>query len=255
MTDRWTLKGKKALITGGTRGIGRAIVDEFLRFGAEVFIVARDEDRISRLIQQWRKAGHRVEGLAADVSQPDDRQLIFDAISQLWGHLDILINNAGTNIRKQAVAYDEQEYRFLLEVNMHQVWDMCRKAYPLLKSSGGGCVVNVTSVAGLTHVSSGPPYAMAKAAVIQLTRNLAVEWAADNIRVNTVAPWYIRTPLTEPVLNRPDYLERVLARTPMGRVGEPEEVAAAVTFLCLPAASYITGQCLAVDGGFMIYGF
>jgi len=104
-------------------------------------------------------------------------------------------------------------------------------------------------------VGTGAPYAMSKAAINQLTKNLAVELAADDIRVNAVAPWYIRTPLTEPVLQKPDYLERVLNRTPLKRVGEPQEVAAAVVFLCLPAAGYITGQVIAVDGGFLVYGF
>ena len=116
-------------------------------------------------------------------------------------------------------------------------------------------IVNVGSVSGLTHVRTGAPYGMSKAALHQMTRNLAVEWAEDGVRVNSVAPWYIRTRRTSTKLSDPEYLDDVLQRTPMGRVGDPEEVAAAVAFLCLPAASYITGECVAVDGGFLRYGF
>ena len=118
----------------------------------------------------------------------------------------------------------------------------------------GSSVVNVASVGGLTHLCTGAPYAMSKAAMIQMTRNLAVEWAHRDIRVNAVAPWYIDTPLARQVLDDADYRESVVGRTPMGRIGDPREVAAAVAFLCLPAASYITGQCIAVDGGFTING-
>ena len=131
---------------------------------------------------------------------------------------------------------------------------MCRAAYPLLRAAGSAAVVNVVSVAAFRNLGTGTPYAMSKAAVVQMTRALAAEWARDGIRVNAVAPWYIRTPLAEPVLQDPVRLAAILARTPAGRVGEPAEVAAATAFLCMPAASYITGQCLVVDGGFTVSG-
>ena len=124
-----------------------------------------------------------------------------------------------------------------------------------LKKSGEASIVNISSVAGITHLRSGAIYGITKAALIQLSRNLAVEWAGDMIRVNAVAPWYIETPLTSTVLKDENFMREVLNRTPMKRIGLPEEVAAAVAFLCMPASSYITGQCLAVDGGFTSYGF
>jgi Tropinone reductase 1 len=125
----------------------------------------------------------------------------------------------------------------------------------LLARHAASSIVNVGSVSGITHVRSGVVYGMSKAALHQMTRNLAVEWAEDGIRVNAVAPWYIRTRRTSEPLSDPDYYEEVIGRTPMRRIGEPEEVASAVAFLCLPAASYVTGECIAVDGGFLRYGF
>ena len=148
-----------------------------------------------------------------------------------------------------------EEYRHVQQSNVESCFERCRLLYPLWKRGAPSAVVNNASVAGLTHLRTGAPYGMSKAAMIQLTRNLAVEWAGDGVRVNAVAPWYIRTPLADQVLMDAEYRREVLSRTPMGRVGEPEECARAIAFLCLPASAYITGQCLAVDGGFSVFGF
>src|SRR5690606_30887791 len=159
------------------------------------------------------------------------------------------------NVRRRTLEYREAEWRALFELNLFAAFEMARLAHPLLVRHAASSIVNIGSVSGVAHVRTGSPYGMSKAALHQLTRNRACEWAADGVRVNTVAPWYIRTRRSQPVLADADYLDEVLERTPMGRIGEPEEVGAAVAFLCLPAAAYITGQVLAVDGGFLHYGF
>lgn len=252
--QRWTLTGKKALITGGTKGIGGAIAQEFLSLNAEVMIVARNEEIVKQKLAEWRSQGLKVHGVAADVTTSDGRQAILERVKDMGG-LDILVNNVGTNIRKKTQDYTEDEYTSLFQTNLTSLFEMCRLAYPLLKTGGRSSIVNIGSVAGLTSVGTGTPYAMTKAAIVQLTRYLAVEWAGDGIRINTVAPWFIYTPLTEPFLSNPDVLNPVISRTPMKRIGEPEEVAGLVAFLCMPTATYITGQCIAVDGGFLAFGF
>jgi Tropinone reductase 1 len=255
MQNRWNLNGKFALITGATKGIGRGIAEEFLELGATVFIVSRSDQEVKAALEKWRDSGLKSHGMAADIAAVDHRRKIFEQIEDLWGRLDIVVNNVGTNIRKKTVEYTEKEYDRIMATNLKATFEMSRLAHPYLKKSNQGCIVNISSVAGLTSLRTGTPYAMSKAALAQFSRNLAVEWASDNIRVNAVAPWYIRTPLVEPVLNDRDFYAEVLSRTPMNRIGEPAEVAGLVAFLCMPASSYITGQCIAVDGGFTIYGF
>jgi len=255
--QRWRLDGQLALVTGASAGIGLAVCRELLALGADVLMVARDADVLESARDDLLDAfpGRDVLAMAGDVADEEDRRQLLDWIQDQGDGLNILVNNAGGNLSKPTVDYSEDEWRGLFEVNLFAAFELSRQAHPLLTRHAASSIVNVGSVSGITAVRSGAPYAMTKAALQQLTRNLAVEWAEDGVRVNAVAPWYIRTRRTSAKLADPDYLDEVLLRTPMGRIGEPEEVAAAVAFLCLPAASYITGECVAVDGGFLRYGF
>jgi Tropinone reductase 1 len=253
--SEWNLNGKKALITGGTKGIGLAIAEEFLNLGAEIFIVARDEKLIDEKIKLWKTKGFVVYGSRKDLSKSDDRNALFNEVKSMWENLDILINNVGMNIRKKTLEFTTLEYEKVLNTNLISTFELSRLFHIMLKKSVNASIVNLSSVAGLTHLRTGSPYAMTKAAMVQLTKNLAVEWAEENIRVNAIAPWYIDTPLVENLMNNKDYYEEVIKRTPMKRIGRPEEVASLAAYLCMDKASYITGQTIAVDGGFMVYGF
>ncbi|RRN79424.1 SDR family oxidoreductase [Pseudoxanthomonas sp. SGD-10] len=256
-TNRWRLDGQLALVTGASAGIGLAIAHELAALGADLLLVARNEDPLQDACEELEELypQQSFHGMAADVADDEDRQAILDWAEDHGDGLHVLVNNAGGNVTRPAVDYTEDEWRAIFETNLFSAFELSRYAHPLLARHAASCIVNVGSVSGLTHVRSGVVYGMTKAAMHQMTRNLACEWAADGIRVNAVAPWYIRTRRTSGPLSDPDYYDQVLERTPMRRIGEPEEVAAAVAFLCLPASSYVTGECIAVDGGFLRYGF
>jgi len=175
----------------------------------------------------------------------------------VWGgSLDGLVNNAGMNVRKACVDATAEEYDAILRTNQDSTFFICKEAYRLLVRSPRPTIVNVSSVAGLTSTGSGAIYAMSKAAVVQLTKALACEWAAVGIRVNCVAPWVTMTPLLAAAIERhPDSAAKAAGGTPLKRVGQPEEIAAAIAFLLLPASSYITGHILNADGGLLANGF
>lgn len=249
MVAKWSLEGKKALVTGGSKGIGKAVVSELLELGAEVIFTARNEEAVNQVQNHFTQRDYPVHGLTADVTSITHRHRLTKWIKDQWGKLDILVNNAGINIRKPSSDYSQEEYRLVLETDLIAPFELSRGLFELLKKSGHAAVVNLASVAGIMDANTGAPYGMAKSGLIQLSRNLASEWAGSQIRVNTVSPWFTQTPATQAILSNPEKLQQIIARTPAGRVARDEEVAAAIVFLVMDQASFITGQNLVVDGG------
>ena len=251
MKSIWNLENTRAIVTGGTKGIGKATVQELLELGASVLFIGRNLTEVKALEEEWRKSYSNVNGLAADLIKSNEILKIRNWVNDSWGGLDILVNNAGTNIRKPTIEYSSEECQALINTNLISVFELSVSLHSFLKVSGNSSIVNVASVAGMMDVQTGSPYGITKAAVLQFTRNLAVEWAVDGIRVNAVSPWFTETPLTAGLLTNETKLENVIRRTPMKRVAQPEEMARVIAFLCMPASSYITGQNIVVDGGMM----
>ncbi|XP_024028358.1 tropinone reductase homolog isoform X2 [Morus notabilis] len=261
--ERWSLKGKTALVTGGTKGIGHAIVEELAGFGAIVHTCSRNQTELDQRLDEWKTKGFKVTGSVCDVSHTDQREKLIETVISLFqGKLNILVNNVGTTIPKSATEFTAEDVSKLMATNFESAYHLSQLAHPLLKASGNGSIVFNSSLASVMAFPYSALYGSTKGAINQLTRNLACEWAKDNIRANTVAPWVIKTPLTESSYADDPKLRheaasffQLIARTPISRLGEPNEVSSVIAFLCLPAASYITGQIINIDGGFTASGF
>lgn len=253
--NAFRLDGKVALVTGASRGLGRAMALGLAGAGADVALAARERGTLQPVAGEIeRELGRQALPVPLDVADLEAIPAAVDAVLARFGRIDILINNAGMNIRKPTLDYTPEEWDTVLDTNLKGTFFLTQQVGRLMIAEGGGKILNVGSMTAFLGVPTVPAYTASKAALQQLTRMLAVEWAEHNIQVNAIAPGWISTDLTAPLKSNPDLEPRyrwVISRTPAGRFGEPEELAGAAVFLCSPAAGFITGQVLAIDGGLL----
>jgi 2-deoxy-D-gluconate 3-dehydrogenase len=245
------LTGKVALVTGGNGGIGLGMAKGLAAAGAFVMVAGRDAEKNRRAVEAL---GGRADAIAVDLAQESGARAAVDAAVQKFGRLDILVNNAGINIRKAPQEFSLEEWHRVMNINLTSLFLCCQAAYPHLKARGGK-IINIGSMMSIFGASFAAPYGASKGAVVQLTKSLAVAWAADNIQVNAVLPGWIDTELTKGAREQVSGLhEKVLARTPAGRWGAPEDMAGIAMFLASPASDFVTGTAIAVDGGYSAAG-
>jgi 2-deoxy-D-gluconate 3-dehydrogenase len=252
-TGLFDLSGRCALVTGASRGIGRAIAVAYAEAGADVAVLARDGDRLADVALEVEKAGGRVVVLVADVTDREAVDFAVGAAIERLGHLDVVVNNAGGNrFSTPFVGIRQDGWQKTIAVNLDSTVHVCQAVGPHLLERGSGSVVNVASVAGLAAVPLMSHYGAAKAAVLSLTRSLAVEWAYANVRVNALVPGWVETDLTEFARTTPQIGEALIGRVPLGRWATPQEIAGPAVFLASDASSFMTGQELVVDGGLSV---
>jgi NAD(P)-dependent dehydrogenase (short-subunit alcohol dehydrogenase family) len=242
------LEGKKAIVTGGTRGIGLAVVETFLKNGASVALFGSRQETVDNALAKLHAENPdwNVIGLAPNLSNYASVEEAINKVKETFGKIDILVNNAGVSARESLYQYDPEAFKSIMDLNVTAVFNGCRAVAPIMKAQGGGSIINTSSMVSLYGQPAGVGYPTSKFAVNGMTKSLARELGRDNIRVNAVAPGVTRTDM---VANLPEEIvKRVCAPIPLGRMGEPEEVANAFLFLASDLASYITGEILSVDG-------
>jgi 2-dehydro-3-deoxy-D-gluconate 5-dehydrogenase len=249
------LTGRVAIVTGGNGGLGLAMARELARAGASIAIAARDESKAQAALKELNAIAPPCRFYALQASSASSCRNLIETVVGDFGACDILINNAGMNRRKPPEQISEQEWHEILDVNLGAALFCAQAAYPHMKAAGRGKILNIGSMYSLFGAASVAAYAASKGGLVQLTRSLACAWAPDNIQVNAILPGWIDTDLTRRARQQvADLHDFVLARTPAGRWGAPDDLGGAAVFLCSPASDFVTGAALPVDGGYSARG-
>lgn len=245
------LDGKVALVTGASKGIGEAMARGLAEFGARVVVSSRRQPAVDAVADAFRADGLEAAAIAANVGNVEQARALVEQVVQAYGGLDIIINNAAANpVFGPIQLTEEPAFDKIMDVNLKGPFELCKKAYPVLKQRGGGSIINISSIGGLTPEAGIGIYSVSKAAIISLTKSMAQDWGTDNIRVNAVCPGLIKTRFSEALWSDEAILRRFLERIPLERVGTCDDVAGLAVYLASDAAAYCTGGVYLVDGGY-----
>ena len=249
------LTGRVALVTGGNGGIGLGMAEGLAAAGAVVVVAGRDADKNAKAVAALEAKGGKADAIVADVASVEGARTMVDDAAARHGRLDVLVANAGINVRKRPEAYAPEEWRSVLTTNLDAVFWCAQAAYPHFQKAGGGKLVTIGSMMSIFGASFTAPYAASKGGVVQLTKALACAWAQDNVQVNAILPGWIDTDLTRRARQDvPALHDKVEQRTPAGRWGVPADLAGLAVFLASPASDFVTGTAIPVDGGYSVQG-
>lgn len=251
--DRFSLAGKVALVTGGTRGIGRAVALEFARAGASVVVAGRKQDSVDAALRELAGAGPAAAGIAANVSKPGEPSRIVEHAVATFGGVDILVNNAAVNpVFGPVEATEPDAFDKIIAVNVRAPFELSKLVLPVFRTRGGGVILNLSSIGGLSPESNLGIYSVSKAAIISLTQVLAREWGKDHVRANAICPGLIKTDFSGALWQDAKILGHTMRSQAIGRLGEPEDISGLALFLCSEAGAFCTGGVFVADGGYVV---
>jgi dehydrogenase/reductase SDR family member 4 len=253
MKNIYSLEGKVALITGASKGIGESIAKTMASFGAKVVVNSRKQEAVDEVANAIATEGGHAIGIAGQVGNADDLKHIFNTTMSAYGRIDIVVNNAATNpVFGPVENTDERAFNKIMDVNVKAPFELAKLCLPVMQKNGGGSIINISSIGGVSPEQFLGIYSVSKAALISLTKVMATEWGKYNIRANAICPGLIQTKFSEALWQNEQILQHFIAQLPLKRIGQPEEIAGLALFLASEAAGYCTGGVFMADGGYLI---
>lgn len=253
LDNLFNLEGKVAIVTGASKGIGKGLALILARYGADVALIARNEEELEKVSDEIKSMGRKALPVRLDLTRVDDIPDSIEKIQNHFGKIDILVNNAGTNIPKPSLEVTEEDWDKVLDINLKSTFFISQAAGKMMIDNKKGKIINISSQMGMVGYFNRSAYCSSKGGVIQLTRALAVEWASHNILVNCISPTFIETPLTKSMFEDKEFYNEIVSRIPLGKLAKTEDLYGALLYLASDSSNMVTGQSITVDGGWTVW--